>query len=144
MSPVRIATFDIQLTINKAYAILLDTNLKNKHMFSVFIINPLPILLSLSTMFGVLVHDTKVDQFTTSLIAAPAIIATYDGVNNALKLGDAHTHTERVMVSQLTRSLAIENPRLQPRGNDDKKYVLQKNVARGHHPFDNYNLPVIA
>ena len=113
-------------------------------MFSVFIINPLPILLSLSTMFGVLVHDTKVDQFTTSLIAAPAIIATYDGVNNALKLGDAHTHTERVMVSQLTRSLAIENPRLQPRGNDDKKYVLQKNVARGHHPFDNYNLPVIA
>jgi hypothetical protein len=113
-------------------------------MFSVLIINPLPILLSLSTMFGILVHDTKIDQFTTSLLATPAIVATYDGVNSMLKLGDQHTHIERVTVSQLTRSLALENPRLQPRGQEDKKYVLQKNVARGHHPFDNYNLPVIA
>ena len=113
-------------------------------MFSPLIFNPLPILLSLSTMFGVLVHDTKIDQFTTSFLAVPAVVASYDGINNALKLGDAHTHTERTVISQLTRSLAMENPRLQPRGHEDKKYVLQKNVMRGHHPFDNYNLPVIA
>ncbi|MDB5165223.1 MAG: hypothetical protein JWM00_113 [Candidatus Saccharibacteria bacterium] len=113
-------------------------------MFPTLILNPLPILLSLSTMVGVLVHDTKLDQFTTSFLAVPAIVATYDGVNSALKLGDPHTHTERMVISQLSRSLAMENPRLQPRGHEDKKYVLQKNVVRGHHPFDNYNLPVIA
>ncbi len=111
-------------------------------MFSPLLLNPLPIVLSLSAMFGVLVHDTKVDQFTTSLLAVPAIVATYDGVNSALKLGDAHTHTERVIISQLTRSLAMENPRVQPRRQEDKKYVLQK-VTRGHHPFDNYNLPLL-
>lgn len=94
-------------------------------------------------MFGVLVHDTKVDQFTTTLMATPAIVASYDGINNALKLGDGHTHTERVIVSQLSRSLALENPRMQPR-QEDKKYVLQKNVMRGYHPFDNYNLPILA
>ena len=113
-------------------------------MFSALIFNPLPILLSLSTMFGVLVHDTKIDQFTTSIMTAPSIVASYDGINGALKLGDAHTHTERTAISQLTRSLALESPRMQPRSNDYKKYVLQKNVMRGHHPFDNYNLPVIA
>jgi hypothetical protein len=113
-------------------------------MFSTLILNPLPILISLSTLFGVLVHDTKVDQFTASLLAIPAVVASYDGANGALKLGDPHTHTERVIVSQLSRSLAMESPRLAPRGHEDKRYVLQKNVVRGHHPFDNYNLPVIA
>lgn len=113
-------------------------------MFSPLILNPLPILLSLSTMFGVLVHDTKVDQFTTSLLAVPTIVVTYDGVNNVLKQSDSHTHTERMVLSQLTRSLALENPRMQPRGYEDKKYVLQRNVIRGHHPFDNYNLPIVA
>jgi hypothetical protein len=95
-------------------------------------------------MFGVLVHDTKIDQFTTAYLAVPSIATSYDGSNPALKLGDPHTHMERVAISQLTRSLALENPRMQPRGQEDKKYVLQRNVARGHHPFDNYNLPVIA
>jgi len=95
-------------------------------------------------MFGVLVHDTKIDQFTTAYLAVPSIASSYDGSNPPLKLGDPHTHTERVALSQLTRSLALESPRMQPRSQEDKKYVLQRNVARGHHAFDNYNLPVIA
>jgi len=113
-------------------------------MYLPLIFNPLPILLSLSTLFGVLVHDTKIDQFTTAYLAPPALVMSTEGANNGLKLGDPHTHMERVALSQLTRSLALESPRMQPRTQEDKKYVLQRNVVRGHHPFDNYNLPVIA
>jgi hypothetical protein len=111
-------------------------------MFSYLIINPLPILLSLSTMFGVLVHDTKVDQFTTVMLTAPAIVASYEGFHSMLSKTD-HTHTERTSISELGRSLAYQNPRTQIR-NDEKKHILQKNVMRGHHPFDNYNLPVVS
>lgn len=110
-------------------------------MFPFLLINP-TILLTLSTSFGVLVHDLKIDQFTTSLFAAPAIVANYEGVVGALKLGDPHTHSERASISELGRTLNRQNPRVQPR-NDNKKYRLENRVVRGHHPFDNYNLPVV-
>lgn len=108
-----------------------------------FITTPVPILISLSTMFGVLVHDTKIDQMTTGLLAVPAIIASYEGINSAIKMSDPHTHVERVSVSQFARAFAAEVPRTQVR-QDEKKYRLEKNVVKGHHPFDNYSLPMIA
>ena len=111
-------------------------------MIPIALFNPLSILLSLSTLFGVVIHDTKVDQFTTVLLSAPAVMASYEGFHSMLSKTD-HTHSERVSISELGRSLAYQNPRTQVR-NDDKKHVLQKNVMRGHHPFDNYNLPVIS
>lgn len=110
-------------------------------MLPSIIINP-SVAITLSTMFGVLIHDTKFDQFTTTLLAVPAIMATYEGVAGAIKMGDPHTHTERVSISQLGRSVTMQNPRVQPR-DDNKKYRLEKRVVKGHHPFDNYNLPVV-
>lgn len=112
-------------------------------MFSILFINPLSVILTLSTTIGVLVHDTKIDQFTTALFAVPALVASYEGAQGAIKMTDPHTHVERVSISQFGRSLTLDNPRVQPR-NDNKKYRLEKQVVKGHHPFDNYNLPVIA
>ncbi len=111
-------------------------------MFPFILINP-TILITLSTSFGVLVHDTKLDQFTTTLLAVPAAIATYEGVAGALKLGDPHTHSERASLSELGRTITRQNPRVQPR-DDNKKYRLENGVVKGHHPFDNYNLPILS
>ena len=91
---------------------------------------------------GVVVHDTKIDQFTTAYLTPPAVVSSYEG-RIVLKKSDPHTHSERVSLSEFVRGMATNNPRLQPRLSDDKKYTLQKKVMKGHHPFDNYFLPMI-
>lgn len=111
-------------------------------MFSLIISNSLPFLISVSTLFGVVVHDTRFDKFASALLAVPVIVASYEGIDGLLKTND-HTHTERVSVSQFARAFAAETPRTQVR-QDDKRYRLEKNVVKGHHPFDNYSLPVVA
>lgn len=112
-------------------------------MLSLFIINPLSILITLSTLLGVVIHDTKVDQLAIKVLSVPNAIVNYEGVNHAIKFSDAHTHTERITLSEAVRNINSEAPRVQTRMNDDKKYRLQKNVVRGHHAFDNYSLPII-
>lgn len=111
-------------------------------MFSLIFSNTLPFLISVSTLFGVVVHDTRFDKFATAFLAVPVIVASYEGADILLKTND-HTHTERVSVSQFARSFAQETPRTQAR-QDDKRYRLEKNVVKGHHPFDNYSLPMVA
>lgn len=86
-----------------------------------YIINPLPIALTLATSFGVLLHDTQLDRATTTALTLPAIVAAYGAADIGLKLSDGHTHTERV-------SLGASQPRIQPRGHDDKKYMLNKKL----------------
>lgn len=113
-------------------------------MSPLFFLNPLPVLISLSTLLGVLVHDTKIDQLTTTLLATPALVASYEGVSHALKMSDPHTHTERISLSEAVRNMANGSPRLQPRLSEEKRHLLQKNVMKGHHAFDNYYLPVVA
>lgn len=99
----------------------------------------LPFAISLSILTGVMLHDTRFDKFARAFLAVPGIATTYEGV----KMNDSHTHTERLSVSQLARAFAYETPRTQAR-QDDKRYRLEKNVVKGHHPFDNYSLPVVA
>ncbi len=104
------------------------------------LINPLAILISLSTTSGILVHDTHVDQ-AAAAIAMPAMLASYDTTG---KLGaESHTHVERSSLSQTINALHSRTPGVQPRANEDKKHLMQKHVTRGHHAFDNYNLPIV-
>lgn len=112
-------------------------------MIPIALFNPLSVLLSFSTLFGVVIHDMKVDQFTTTLLATPAVVASYEGVNGAIKSTDPHTHVERMSLSQYVRGMSSDTPRIQPRLSDEKKYALQRNVMKGHHAFDNYYLPIV-
>lgn len=107
------------------------------------LINPLAILVSLSTATGVFVHDTKIDKATT-VMTAPAVMAAYEASTKQAGLSpDLHTHAERGSLTQAVHDLKTQNPRIQPRNNEDKKHLLQKRVAKGHHAFDNYNLPIV-
>lgn len=85
-------------------------------------INPLPLVLTLATSFGVLVHDTQVDRAASFAIVLPAIVATYGAADISLKLSDLHVHTERV-------SFSAGQPSMQPRSNDDKKYIVTKRYS---------------
>lgn len=111
-----------------------------------FLINPLTtIFVSVSTATGVFVHDTHIDKATATAtaIAAPAVMAYESSTKQTGISPELHTHAERGSLSQAVQDLKTQNPRVQPRHNDDKKHLLQKRVAKGHHPFDNYTLPIV-
>lgn len=99
------------------------------------------VALALTTATSMFIHETNVDK--------ALITAAHDQVGlrtPVAKAGgnDPHTHAERGSLHQAIRDLNASQPRIQPRNQNDKKYVQAKPTARGHHPFDNYTLPVVS
>lgn len=72
-------------------------------------------------MSGVLVHDSRLDHAAAS--ALPAQIS-YTTTIEELKVNDLHTHAERVSFTQ-----NVNQPSIQPRNDNDKKYIAQKKLA---------------
>lgn len=89
-------------------------------------LNPLPLLVTISTAFGVLIHDTQLDVMAKTALTTPMAIVGYVGVDAAMKMNDPHVHNERVSLSHSMRVMKGSQPRTQTRGGDDKKYVIQK------------------
>jgi hypothetical protein len=113
-------------------------------MYQFNLIQFFAIAISLTTAVGVLIHDTKIDQATTTALAVPIVMAGFESIDRQTKFaGDPHTHSERSSLSQAIRDLRASGgtPRVQPR-DDDKKYHLQKKVAKGTHAFDGYYMPL--
>jgi len=87
--------------------------------------------------FGVLVHDTKVDQATALALTMPVV-----GFTMAVHLaglhdgGTDHTHVERASLG----NLATGNSRMQAR-DDHRRYVLVKHI-RGDKTPDTHHLVV--
>ena len=80
--------------------------------------------LALITTAGILVHDTKFDKaFALALPFAATVASLSHGADLS---GNAHTHVERVSVSQLNSSM----PRAQAR-DDHRRYLLPKHATRG-------------
>ena len=90
---------------------------------------------------GIALHDTKLDTMTKFMIAVPIAMTTFEAAHLTLG-GDSHTHVERVSASQFANRSTSLNPKLPSRL--EKKYHLTSSVQKGHHPFDNYMLPVLA
>lgn len=89
------------------------------------LLNPLPILITITTTFGVLLHDTHIDRAATAALALPVAIVAIGAIDKALKLNDPHTHTSRFVLA------TGSNPRT-PARDDDKKYVsVKKYVSDG-------------
>jgi hypothetical protein len=108
------------------------------------LIHPLIVFTSLSTASGVLLHDMRLDKMAITAISGPVAAPNYD--TGAPKLpnftADAHTHTERHSLAQVVNDLKTPNPRQQPRGNEDKKHLMQTRAPKGVHAFDSYYLPL--
>lgn len=107
----------------------------------------LPVIIALVTVLGIAIHDTKIDSLTKFALAIPVFIASYEGANMLAMMGlagDAHTHVESISVERTASRNTSLMPKTPTRHNEEKKYRLQKNVPKGHHAFDNYNLPLVA
>lgn len=95
------------------------------------------------TVAGITLHDTKIDTFTMFALAVPIAAVTYEGAGALMLLnGDAHTHVERASVERTASKYTSLNPLLPPRRENDRRCSSQRSVPKGHHPFDNYNLPI--
>jgi hypothetical protein len=103
------------------------------------LISILTFLLSIGTASGIFIHDTKLDKATATFLTAP--VAQYDTSGKAIVSNDTHPHTERTSFSQAMRAYQTSTPGMQPRS-DERKHLLQKYAPKGHHAFDNYNLPL--
>ncbi len=104
--------------------------------------------ISLMTAFGVFMHDGRVDRAAMTAMHSP-FQATYSGSELLYRMKsfvetDAHTHPDHNAArSSLLNSFAYQSPSVPPR-NQDQKRLHQQMLARGHHAFDNANLPIIA
>lgn len=110
-------------------------------MYSSFI-STLSIIVSLSTLSGILLHDTRLDKVTAVAAVPPSVLAHYESINKAVHFGDSHTHVERSSFSQAMRSYQTSTPGLQPRS-ESRKHLMQSRIPKGHHTFDNYNMPIM-
>jgi len=86
------------------------------------LLNPIPLILTISTAFGVLVHDVQLTHVAEAA-SIPAISVGFVAASEiAHKFSDQHTHVERM---NLGRS-SSNQPSIQPRNDQDKKYISQK------------------
>lgn len=91
-----------------------------------FVFNPIGILFTLAAGFGVVLHDTRLDKAATTALAVPIAVVSYGLADAGLKMNDAHIHTERVNVGENLRNLNYSVPKLQPRTEEDRRYVAAK------------------
>jgi hypothetical protein len=85
-----------------------------------------PIILSVSTALGVLVHDMHVDRATTAVITIPVAVAT---AGAAAYIGSSdHTHVERASIPRHMAPLRSSLPKIQPPRDDDRRYVMTKKL----------------
>jgi len=101
------------------------------------------LMVAAMTFVSVAVHDTKIDKMTTIAIALP-VLAVYESAHLLMSTDGSHTHVEKVSVLKTALKNTSLLPQRQTRQNEDKGYRLGRGVPKGHHPFDNYNLPVVA
>jgi hypothetical protein len=87
-----------------------------------FTINLAPLLLTLVTSFGILMHDARVDR----AFASSAPISGYVSNTENILRNDDHPHTETVI--QNLRDATSGQPQLQTRFTDEKKYISPRKV----------------
>ena len=92
------------------------------------LINPIPILISLTAVFGVLVHDTKFDKAVLTAVTAPESISRY-AESSASKFLSANNHIHVEVGSFMSKvGFGSQQPSSQPKSDDDKKYIAQKRL----------------
>ena len=92
------------------------------------IANPATSLIPLAIMFGVFVHDARIEK---AIIATVAV----DNFEHIQSFSTTqHTHSDSGSLSGAS-SLGYQQPTVQPRNHDEKKYLAFKRLT--HSGFDN-------
>jgi len=110
-------------------------------MFSLStLISPLAVLLSFSTAATVFIHDSNVNKVMASAITTTDAVTNPGGVTNKAEhsMNELHIHPDRQTLKQTLLSVGGPLERVQPRGGDDKKYIMTKKhtlVATGANDY---------
>lgn len=92
------------------------------------LINPLPLIFTITATFGVLVHDTQIDRATTVALTVPTAFASFVAIDSALKSGEQHVHVERVSMPQHLAALRSNLPRTISRDDDERRHINEKSI----------------
>lgn len=116
---------------------MISNSLYKINMLSNTTTSTVSILITLATLLGVALHESKLDKLTTAAFGSTALAISHEagGMRN-----DTHTHVERVSVQS---AFTNKTPLNRMKYGEMKQHLLQQNVPRGHHAFDNYLLPVL-
>lgn len=108
-----------------------------------YLINSCLTFLSLATATGVFLHDTRVDKAAV-ISSLPVASTTPESGSKLIQINtnDFHTHVERGSVVRAFSTVNSSAPSIAPRA-EAKKHLLQQYAGKGHHAFDNYNLPIL-
>lgn len=101
---------------------LIDVTLNKTNMST--ITNYLPLTILLSAGFGLAVHDTRIDKAIVDAANPPAIISEVRSQPERL-VAEMHIHSEMTSFSS-NLNLRSNQPSVQPKNTDDKKYIAQK------------------
>jgi|GEM_PF-657720 len=91
-------------------------------------INPLPILISLTAVFGVFIHDAQLNSVAMAAMSMPAITADYSHGAVNLSPSNQHFQSESSSFLSSTYSLRAQQPATQPRNEGEKKYIAQRRI----------------
>jgi len=88
-------------------------------------INPLLIIFTISTAFGLMVYDTQLGKAATTAIALPVILAGY--ADFKIKSDMAHNHVERA--SGPKNHIRPNTPRTPPRNDNHHQLDIREDNA---------------
>lgn len=93
-------------------------------MFS--LLNQFVIIISLLTVMGVVLHDSKIDKAVSTM----SYVSSFSKSNDGVKKSDFHTHVERFSTMHINHDTQSASPKIKPR-NDGRKQVKPKNSVGG-------------
>jgi hypothetical protein len=106
-----------------------------------YLINTFVITISMSTMTGILVHDTRIDSAASLMLSVPIVHMAYEASAKLTNVGpDLHTHVERVSAGRLLSEISRAGTQSMPRALHDRKRLMQRHVAKGYQTFESCNL----
>lgn len=90
------------------------------------LIKPLPLLFTLATATGVLLHDTRIDRAASIAFALPTAIIGYAALDSLTSKRGDHVHTD--ITTGFQRHLKSTAPSMQPRNENDREFIQQKRL----------------
>src|SRR5690606_21970442 len=94
------------------------------------IIQPLPIIITLITAAGILMHEMHIDRASTVAVTAAAAVAGVATVaaSESLISNNYHTHVDRASMPRINGAFRSSLPNIQPPRDDDRKYIQSKKL----------------
>ena len=95
--------------------------------------------LSLVTLVGIFLHDTRIDKLAIASISLPAsgVLLTAAALRS-----DPHTHSEGGSLQKTSRSFSI-GTQIHPREVGRRKHMMQKRSTRSSQPFGGCYQPLM-